>query len=66
MKIIDGQLFFDNGQLASWCGLVSVTEDGEIYEGYDSRHRGEGEWTAEQRCELAEYQIGLWRKFAGI
>ena len=44
-------------------GILGISPAGEISEGYDGGVYDE--FTPEERAELAEYMIGLWRQWAG-
>lgn len=56
-------------RLSANCGFLSVNDYGELASGYDEliacREGGE-DFTAAERREIAEHQIALWRRWAGM
>lgn len=61
--IKDGVVFNDGQKVYANCGILGINESLDIFEGYDGGVDNQCSWTAEQRKELAEYMIELWRRF---
>lgn len=67
--IVDGDkvIFESTGRKdCANCGYIGIRADMEMSGGYDQYFPCWGvELTSEEKKELAEYMIGLWRKFGG-
>lgn len=59
-------LIFDSGRVVSAnCGIVGIDQEGQISEGYDGALvSGFEPLTRDERRDLAEYMIGLWKAYA--
>lgn len=66
----NGYRFKSSGRelITHGCDLISVSDDGGIYTGYDQGMdlEPEGQLTDEEKTELAQYMILKWAKWAGI
>lgn len=50
------------------CGIVGISPDGVVTEGYDGGldPSGEGDFTEDERREIAAYMISRWREWGNL
>lgn len=70
-KIEGGTAYFSSGRTA-YCnaGIIGIDPDLELSEGYDGGFSidpyNTGPITPDERREMAEYMIDLWRRYAAL
>ena len=68
MKYLEGKekYLFSTGRIASAnCGIIGLSPNLEISDGYDGGFDGTRNLTKEERVELANYMIEKWKEFGG-
>jgi hypothetical protein len=68
-QIDDGYKFETTGRtIYAHCGIIGIAEDLDISQGYDGGitidDDYEQEMTKEEKKELSEFMVDLWKKFA--
>lgn len=64
MKYDEDEYTFSSGRrVCSNLGIIGISPNLELFEGYDGRLGGCHKLTKEDRIELADYMIERWGKF---
>lgn len=65
MKWVGGEYLLSNGErLQANCGILGLSPDLGLYEGYDGVPRYGDPFTAEERREIADMMIARWKEWA--
>jgi hypothetical protein len=64
----DYVIFSSGRKVYANCGILGLADrDGvpEVTDGYDGGY-ADGEFSAEERREMAKYMVNLWKRFGGL
>lgn len=63
MEYINDEYVLSNGRMFyANCGIVGISSDGKIFNGYDGGIHEE--FTKEEKKEICDYMISLWTKWS--